>query len=195
MNRAFRLCMFVFAVVLILAVAAPQGGCENQEKARQEAAQVDADLQARQRALAQALADPTTTPQERAVIEATLAGVTADRAKLADALARLDAAAAVGDGDPIVGAIRGVAGALPPPWGSTLMLGVPGVVLLMKLFRTNSAAKGLAQTVEYLKKRVPGVETAMKDDADTINSLQNGKAKAIVDSVQGKAVPVGERIL
>ena len=195
MNRAFRLCMFVFAVVLILAVAAPQGGCENQEKARQEAAQVDRDLNARQQQLAEALGNPALTPAERAALQEMLAGVTSDRAKLAQAVADLDRASAGADDDPIVSVFKSVSGWLPPPWGSYMTLGLPAIVLGTKLFRSNNAAKSLAKTVEFLKQKVPGVDQAIHDNAATIDAIQNGKAKAVVDSVQGKAVPAMERIL
>ena len=192
MRRLFY--ALLVAVTLSLALATTPG-CANPERETQRTQQLDSDLSQKERQLEDARAKPDLTPQQREEIDRLLADVRQDRATLADRLARLQAAqSAAASEDPLIRIVGSVAGWIPAPFGGLVTLGLPLAAAGLKLWRTDAAAKSIARSMETLKTSDPAFAEAFSKYAGVLDGIQTSKAKAIVDSVQGKSTSLLEKV-
>jgi hypothetical protein len=87
-----------------------------------------------------------------------------------------------------------VAGWIPAPFGGLVTLGLPLAAAGLKLWRTDSAARSIVRGMETLKTSDPAFAEAFSKYAGVLDGIQTNKAKAIVDSVQGKRTSLLEKV-
>jgi len=188
--------LLIAAMLALGAALAVVPGCANPEREAQRTQQIDSDLSQKERQLEDARAKPDVTPQQREEIDRLLADVRQDRATLADRLSKLQAAqSAAASEDPLIRIVGSVAGWIPAPFGGLVTLGLPLAAAGLKLWRTDSAAKSIARSMETLKTSDPAFAEAFSKYAGVLDGIQTNKAKAIVDAAQGKAIPLTSRLL
>jgi hypothetical protein len=172
----------------LLGAAGPLGGCADLNREgliaqRDRAAALQADLAARVESLDQAAAALPAGSPERAEFEAQARAAEAQRAALEAILVRADQVLAEADDPthPVTRTAQTVAGWLPEPVRSPVLLGAALLATVLRARQLKKGASSIARSIEKAMANDPTMKEALVRNAATIRSIQTPTAQRIVD--------------